>query len=140
MVEPNGPLQSAPLGYAAMAAAVISVCFLVSSPMVAIVWGSGALLLLGAAVFFRYHSEGLRRKKLPKSPRSSPQPGPGPPNGSSTQLIGARYRRVSVLGEGGMKRVYLAEDTKLRNRQCAIAELLDVATDPAQQQVNQRSF
>jgi serine/threonine protein kinase len=44
------------------------------------------------------------------------------------------------LGEGGMKRVYLAEDTKLRNRQCAIAELLDVATDPAQQQVNQRSF
>jgi serine/threonine-protein kinase len=39
-----------------------------------------------------------------------------------------------------MKRVYLAEDTKLRNRQCAIAELLDVATDQVQQQVNRKSF
>jgi hypothetical protein len=76
----------------------------------------------------------------PTAPSSSSQPGLGPRNGSSPQLIGARYRRVGVLGEGGMKRVYLAEDTKLRNRQCAIAELLDVATDPAQQQVNQRAF
>jgi eukaryotic-like serine/threonine-protein kinase len=76
----------------------------------------------------------------PTAPSSSSQPGPGAPNSSWTQLIGARYRRVGVLGEGGMKRVYLAEDTKLRNRQCAIAELLDVATDPAQQQVNQRAF
>jgi serine/threonine protein kinase len=195
MAEPKGPLQSAPLGYAALVAAIISVCFLVSSPIAAIVWGTGALFLLGVAVLFRYHFEGLRRKKLPKpltrapskyelggydlkrrlaaaqiagvpsirrsvakpgqgstpgglssptppptAPSSSSQPGLGPPNGSSTQLIGARYRRAGVLGEGGMKRVYLAEDTKLRNRQCAIAELLDVAADPALQQVNQRAF
>jgi serine/threonine protein kinase len=45
-----------------------------------------------------------------------------------------------MLGEGGMKRVYVAEDFKLNNRLCAVAELIDSATDPEQQRANRAAF
>ena len=56
------------------------------------------------------------------------------------QLVGSRYRLLHVLGEGGMKRVFAAEDTKLNNRACAVAELLDATTDRAQRQANRAGF
>ena len=40
-------------------------------------------------------------------------------------LIGNRYRVIRPLGGGGMKHVYLAHDTRLANRPCALAEMID---------------
>src|SRR5947209_19016678 len=43
-------------------------------------------------------------------------------------IIGGRYRVVKVLGGGGMKLVYLAEDLRLAARKCALAEMVDTFT------------
>jgi len=40
-------------------------------------------------------------------------------------IVGGRYRVVKVLGGGGMKLVYLAEDLRLAGRRCALAEMVD---------------
>ncbi len=40
------------------------------------------------------------------------------------QLIRDRYKVVGLIGTGGMGAVYLADDTRLRGRQCAIKETL----------------
>src|SRR5229473_8541798 len=49
-------------------------------------------------------------------------------------VVGSRYRVVRVLGGGGMKMVYLAEDLRLSARRCALAEMVDGFTSPAAQQ------
>jgi serine/threonine protein kinase len=44
---------------------------------------------------------------------------------TSGDIVGERYRVVRVLGGGGMKQVYLAEDLRLSSRPCALAEMVD---------------
>ncbi len=55
-------------------------------------------------------------------------------------IVGGRYRVVRHIGGGGMKQVYLAEDTRLANRPCALAEMIDSLADPAERQVAAASF
>jgi len=47
----------------------------------------------------------------------------------SGEIVGGRYTVVKLLGGGGMKRVYLAEDLRLARRRCALAELIDIFSD-----------
>jgi len=51
----------------------------------------------------------------------------------SFNLIGQRYRIVKQLGGGAMKKVYLAEDSRLAGRRCAVAEMLDNDSNPEEQ-------
>ena len=44
-------------------------------------------------------------------------------------ILVKRYRIVQLLGGGGMKQVYLSEDLRLNNRQCAVAEMIDSFTN-----------
>jgi len=55
-------------------------------------------------------------------------------------LVGNRYKVTRLLGSGGMKQVYLAEDTRLSNRLCAVAEMTDSFTDPKEKQAAAQSF
>jgi serine/threonine protein kinase len=52
----------------------------------------------------------------------------------SINLIGQRYSIIKLLGGGAMKKVYLAEDTRLAGRRCAVAEMLDNYSNPVEQQ------
>jgi hypothetical protein len=52
----------------------------------------------------------------------------------SLNLSGQRYRIVKLLGGGAMKKVYLAEDSRLAGRRCAVAEMLDNYSNPEEQQ------
>ena len=49
-------------------------------------------------------------------------------------IVGGRYRVVKSIGGGGMKLVYLAEDMRLADRRCALAEMVDSFTSPEMQQ------
>jgi serine/threonine protein kinase len=49
------------------------------------------------------------------------------------QLIAGRYRVVKKLGGGGQKTVYLAEDLRLNQRQCALAGMIDSFADIEEQ-------
>ena len=52
---------------------------------------------------------------------STPEPQPAkPPSPEPTSFVGGRYQVKKLLGEGGMKKVYLAHDTQL-NRDVAFA-------------------
>lgn len=55
-------------------------------------------------------------------------------------IVGSRYRVVRRIGGGGMKQVYLAEDTRLANRSCALAEMIDSFADLAERQTAAASF
>ena len=43
-------------------------------------------------------------------------------------IVGGRYRIVRMLGGGGMKLAYAAEDLRLAARLCALAEMVDSLT------------
>jgi serine/threonine protein kinase len=55
-------------------------------------------------------------------------------------IVGGRYRVVRRIGGGGMKQVYLAGDTRLADRSCALAEMIDSLADPAERQAAAASF
>jgi formylglycine-generating enzyme required for sulfatase activity len=59
---------------------------------------------------------------------------------ASNTLVGNRYRVVRPLGGGGMKQVYLAADTRLANRPCALAEMIDSFADPKDRQTAVAAF
>lgn len=47
-------------------------------------------------------------------------------------LLRDRYRIVGLIGKGGMGAVYLADDNRLKGRQCAIKEQIILETDEAE--------
>src|SRR5690349_4781582 len=59
---------------------------------------------------------------------------------SQGKVLGSRYRIVKRIGGGGMKQVYLAEDQRLHNRPCAIAEITDQLSDPREKQTAADAF
>ncbi len=50
-------------------------------------------------------------------------------------LVSNRYRVISLIGKGAMKEVYLAEDQRLSNRRCALAEMTDSFSNPDMRQL-----
>jgi len=57
-----------------------------------------------------------------------------------SNLVGQRYTVVKQIGGGAMKKVYLAEDSRLASRQCAVAEMLDNYSNPEEQQHAAQAF
>lgn len=59
---------------------------------------------------------------------------------ASARIIGQRYRIIKPLGGGAMKQVYLAEDLRLSNRLCALAEMIGDMWDPQDQHTFAQAF
>jgi serine/threonine protein kinase len=158
-------MRSAPLGYLALLSSGVGIWLLArNAPGISIAFSAGVIAVLAFYIVSAWMAgrrakarpPAARPRPIPAPPRASqaaPRPAsarmtpsptaPPPPSlngGASPGLVGGRYRRLRILGEGGMKRVYAAEDSKLNNRLCAVAELIDSATDPAQQQANRSAF
>ncbi|GEM_PF-5578978 len=70
---------------------------------------------------------------VPKNRRDSQLGGP-------VRIIGQRYRIIKPLGGGGMKRVYLAQDLRLSNRPCALAEMSEDSWNPHEQDAFAQAF
>lgn len=56
------------------------------------------------------------------------------------EIKAGRYRIIRLLGEGAMKRVYLAADQRLSDRPCALAEIPEHIIQEAQRQFAISSF
>src|SRR5579885_1187601 len=56
------------------------------------------------------------------------------------RIIGQRYRIIKPLGGGGLKEVYLAEDLRLSNRPCALAEIIEDPWGPQEQYAFAQAF
>ena len=56
------------------------------------------------------------------------------------EIKAGRYRIIRPLGEGAMKRVYLAADQHLSDRPCALAEIPENITQEAQRQIAASAF
>src|SRR5271166_4212749 len=56
------------------------------------------------------------------------------------EIKAGRYRVIRLLGEGAMKRVYLAADQRLSDRPCAVAEIPEHIAQDAQRQVAASAF
>jgi serine/threonine-protein kinase len=51
---------------------------------------------------------------------------------SPGMYLQGRYRVMHMLGGGGMGTVYLAEDSRLGGRRCAVKQLSEAAIPPAE--------
>ncbi len=56
------------------------------------------------------------------------------------EIKAGRYRIIQLLGEGAMKRVYLAADQHLSDRPCALAEIPEHITQASLQQTATSAF
>jgi serine/threonine protein kinase len=163
-------MRSASLGYVTLASSGVAFWLIArNAPGISIALSIGVIAVLIVYVISASiaNRRGSARQSFPRpvgpapvsarpsAPHVPPAPRPAPPapppitntaaqssanaNGSSA-IVGGRYRCLRMLGEGGMKRVYVAEDLHLNNRLCAVAELIDSAIEPAQQRANRAAF
>lgn len=63
-----------------------------------------------------------------------------PENNQGEQIIADRYRIISILGEGGMGKVYEAEDLRLNNRKIALKAIRLSSRDPSKNRQNLKTF
>lgn len=83
-------------------------------------------------------------KTVPYGAPVPPGAAPAVPGGSATRALGdllnRRYLVLRKLSEGGMGAVYVAEDTTLANRVCAVKEMLPYYTTPQEKEDAERLF
>ncbi|HIE27653.1 TPA: protein kinase, partial [Candidatus Poribacteria bacterium] len=55
-------------------------------------------------------------------------------------LLQGRYRIMNAIKQGGMATIYLAQDTRFSNRNCAVKEMLDTFTSQSERADAVRRF